>query len=95
MAASSLSRKRAVVSSVLFITFFPCVASGLTLLTAPSGRVARETGWTFAGFTREALESIHRVTGIIMGLAVLLHIVLNWRWYGSELRALFEKSGRR
>lgn len=86
-----LNNKRGVISTILIALFVPCIISGLALMNAPNGRTARLSGWTFMGFSREALRTIHDATGILMALAVVLHLALNLRWYVYEVRSVLAR----
>ncbi|MGB9880874.1 MAG: DUF4405 domain-containing protein [Anaerolineae bacterium] len=88
----NLNNTRGMVSTLLIVLFVLCIVSGLVLMNAPDGRTARLSGWTFIGFSREALRTIHDATGILMALAVVLHLTLNLRWYLYEVRSVL---GRR
>ncbi|AGB04735.1 hypothetical protein AciM339_0857 [Aciduliprofundum sp. MAR08-339] len=50
---------RATTSTFLFISFFVVFFTGVGLYISPSGRLARETSWSFFGLTRDALTLIH------------------------------------
>jgi len=88
----NLNAKRGLVSTFLIAVFVLCIISGVALMNAPSGRAARLSGWTFMGLHRENLKAIHDMTGILMALVVMLHLVLNWRWYAGEVRCLLRRS---
>ncbi len=79
---------RAITSTLLFISFFVVFFTGVGLYISPSGRVARETSWSFFGLTRDTLTLIHTYTAFIMSALIFIHIALNFGMYASEMRIL-------
>lgn len=52
--------------------------SGIALYLAPSGRIVRESGWTFLGLGKDAWESLHLYFGFAMIALVALHLAVNF-----------------
>jgi len=82
---------RAVVSSLLLILAVLVIFTGIGLYLAPSGRTARETGWTFLGFNLIKLEKLHTVTGFIMAAIIVVHFIINFTVYKNEMKQLFKR----
>ncbi|HEC75636.1 MAG TPA: DUF4405 domain-containing protein [Thermoplasmatales archaeon] len=84
-----------VVISTFLITFFVVVfISGLGLYLAPSGRIAKESGWNFLGFDENSLEKIHTLIGFLMTGVTLIHLSLNYKMFTSEIKLLFKKRNK-
>ena len=82
---------RAIVSSLLLLVFAVVLFTGVGLNLSPSGKIANETGWNFAGLSKGQLENLHTVSGYIMSGLVLIHLALNYKMYLGEIRTLFNK----
>ena len=78
---------RALVSTVLLLTFVLAAFTGVGLYLSPSGRVANEIGWTFMGITKHQLETLHTVSGFLMSAIVGIHLILNWNMFVNEVKA--------
>jgi len=82
---------RAILSSLLLITFIIVLFTGIGLYFSPSGRIAREIGWTFLGFNKEKLENLHTLSGFIMSALVMIHLFVNYKMFLSEIKTLFKR----
>lgn len=51
------------------------VISGGVLFIAPSGQIARETGWTFWGLARGAWGDLHAALGVLFIVGIVGHVV--------------------
>jgi len=71
------------------VLFVPVVFSGIGLYFAPSGRQARISSWSFLGFSRFQLETLHDIPGIILVITFVIHMLLNLRIYSNEIKCLF------
>ncbi len=70
-------RIRAIVSTLLILVFAQVAVSGLLLFLLPHGHDLRHP-----------MEHLHTMSGLLMTPLVLLHLVVNWRMYLGEIRAL-------
>jgi len=77
---------RSVISFSLLFSAVVLILSGIALLIAPSGRIARETGWQILGFDREGWILIHDLFGFFFILLTLIHLWLNYRALLAYLR---------
>ncbi len=57
---------RAILSASLLSITSVLVFTGVGLYLAPSGRIARETGWNFWGLSKLKLEEIHTKMGFFL-----------------------------
>jgi len=81
---------KAIVSSLLLITFLVVAITGIGLWLAPSGRIARLENWEFLGvFDKHRLENLHTRFGFLMVGLILIHLFLNWKMFLGELKVLF------
>jgi len=64
---------------LLLVDFIVAGISGIALYLAPSGRIAREGGWTFIGLGKDAWENLHIYFGFAMIALVTLHLVVNFK----------------
>ncbi len=82
---------RGLISLSLVIVFIIESFTGVGLYFAPSGKVARETSWTFAGFDRPKLENMHTLWGFVMIGLISVHFVLNYKMLINEIKILLKK----
>ena len=87
----SIIKIRAILSSLLLITFIIVTLTGIGLHRAPSGKIARETSWTFLDLSKWQLENIHTIFGFIMSALVIFHLLLNYKIFFGEIKTLFKK----
>jgi hypothetical protein len=81
---------KAVLSSAILVLFALAGFSGIGLFFAPSGREARVTNWTFMGFSRSGLETLHDIPGLILVALLVVHFILNLKLYINEIKILFK-----
>ena len=91
MIIMNIIKIRAIVSFFLIISFIVVFLTGYGLYLAPSGRIAREVAWSFAGLGRDRLESMHTLSSFIMSGLVAIHLLLNYKLFLSEIKSLFKK----
>lgn len=84
-----LVRAKGILSTIILVLFVPVAFSGIGLYFAPSGRQARISSWSFLGFSRFQLETLHDIPGIILVIAFVVHLLLNLRIYSNEIKCLF------
>ena len=87
--AKMINRIRGVISISLIAVFIIETVTGIALWLAPSGRIARETTWTFAGATKEMLENLHTYIGFAMIALVVIHLAINYKMLLNEVKMLF------
>ncbi len=80
-------KPRAVISSLLLLAFVVVFISGIGLMKAPSGRIARETNWEFLGFDKTRLEQLHTLLGNFDGLLVAVHFII-YKMCSAEIKSL-------
>ena len=73
---------------VLFVVVF---LSGVGLHIAPSGRIAREIAWNLFGLDKKSLERIHTLSGYIMSGLTIIHLLLNYKMFISEINILLRR----
>ena len=59
-------------------SFIVMALSGLALMVAPQGRLARAVVWRLAGLSREGWEAVHNATAFAFIALALWHMVLHW-----------------
>jgi hypothetical protein len=70
--------KRAFASVFGGFSFIIMALTGLALFSAPTCRIARDTGWTIWGYSKEEMEALHVCFAIIFAIVAIYHIYLNW-----------------
>jgi len=88
----SIVKIRAVVSLLLVVLFVIVLLTGIGLYLAPSDRIAKEIDWNFLGMSKWKLENLHTLSGFIMSLLLIVHLILNYKLLLTEIRMLFRKS---
>lgn len=84
----ALIKIKGIISTLIFFLFVPVGFSGIGLYFAPSGRQARISSWTFLGFSRTQLKTLHDVPGMILIVLFVTHMLLNYRIYYNEIKCL-------
>jgi len=87
----NIVKLRGAISLLLLLFFIIVFFSGLGLHFAPSSRIARETGWTFFGFDKGTLQSIHTLPSFLMSFLIAIHFALNYKMLLCELKLLFKR----
>jgi hypothetical protein len=64
--------------------------TGTGMYLAPTGKIIKETGWTWLGIDKFTLTEIHTYLGFTMIAVTVLHLLLNWR----PLKSLLKTSWR-
>ena len=70
---------RALASILSSIAFLGMCVTGVILFIVPRGRVANWTGWTLFGLSKDQWQGLHIWLGIVFVVAVLVHLIYNWR----------------
>ncbi len=82
---------RAILSSLLLITFIIVLFTGIGLYFSPSGKAAREINWSFLGFDKWQLENLHTLSGFIMSALIIIHLLINYKLFLNEIKTLFKR----
>ncbi|ADU67166.1 hypothetical protein Selin_2451 [Desulfurispirillum indicum S5] len=70
---------RGFVSLFLTLNAILLTISGLLLYVIPEGRVARWAGWHFLGVDKGGWEAMHTIASFAFVVAVIFHILYNWK----------------
>jgi len=82
---------RAILSSLLIITFIIVLFTGIGLYFSPTTEITKETAWTFLGFNRTQLEKIHTLSGFAMSALVIFHLLVNYTMLKTEIKISIQK----
>jgi len=82
---------RAILSTLLLIIFAIVVFTGIGLYFAPSGRIARETNWSFLGFDKWKLEYLHEISGFVVSALAVIHLLVNYKMFIEEMKILLKR----
>ena len=85
----NLVKIRGVLSSLLLVISFILIFTGIGLFFAPSGRIARETGWSYFGIDLLKLETLHKISGFVMAGLIVIHFILNYKIFKNEIKQVF------
>ncbi len=66
-------------SLFLFYTLIAMIITGIVLYIEPHGRIAYWGGWTFLGLDKDQWESLHLILGLVMLIAGVIHLIVNWK----------------
>ena len=83
---------RGVIDLLLIVVFIIVGLSGIALYLAPSGKIAKITGWTFLGLSRDTWITQHIYFGLIMIGLVVVHIILGFNRMVAMLKSAFKNS---
>lgn len=70
---------RKVVSLTTFLAFVAIAFTGTVLYVVPQGRIARWTGWTLAGLSKDQWSDLHIASALLFLVVGVWHTVLNWK----------------
>ncbi len=84
------TKVKAILSSLILALFIVVGFSGIGLFVAPNGRETRLLNWTFLGFSRSGLETLHDIPGLILVALLVVHFLLNLKLYLCEIKVLFK-----
>lgn len=79
-------RGRALVAMLMAFGFASLMTSGLVLYASPSGRAARDLGWSFLALDKWQWRDMHMAFGLLFLLAALCHIWLNFKPLKNYIR---------
>ena len=77
------NKLRGIISTILILSALISCITGAVLYFLQYGM------WLI--FTRDFLNDVHAVSGLVMALAVIVHLIINYRIYTAEIRALFQR----
>lgn len=75
-----VSKARGIISTVLIISGLLSLSTGAVLYFLDYGM--------WLGLTRKFLNDVHAVSGLVMGITVMAHFIVNRRMYVMEMKAL-------
>ncbi len=78
---------------LLFFSFPALAGTGLACYIKPSGSIARWTGWTFLGLTREEWYGTHMAFSVLFLAAAGLHLWFNRKALAGYFRKAFRFEG--
>jgi len=76
-----ISRVRGIISTILILSAVLSLSTGAILYFLKYGM------WLC--FTRNFINDVHAISGLIMGCAVIVHFVINRKMYWHEMKKLF------
>ncbi len=74
------NRVRAIISTILILTAVLSLSTGAILYFLQYGM------WLC--FTRLFLNDVHALSGLVMGLSIIIHFIVNYRLYKKEIKIL-------
>ncbi|RMF77008.1 MAG: DUF4405 domain-containing protein [Acidobacteria bacterium] len=77
---------RRITSLTILLAFVAMALTGVVLYLVPEGRVAYWSGWTLWGLSKTQWGQVHLTMGLLMLVAGIVHVWLNWRPIVSYLR---------
>ncbi len=80
-------KRRAIIDIALVLLLIVVFVTGVLLLNAPSGRIAKASDWNVLGLSKEGLESLHWYAGVLFTLVAVLHLAINWKTFKALLLA--------
>jgi hypothetical protein len=64
--------------------------TGITLYISPPGRIAHWSNWVLLGITKEEWQSLHTLFSFIWIIAMVFHLIFNWKPVVSYIRKKIE-----
>lgn len=77
---------RGLVTLLILLSSIIVLISGMVMFVAPSGRVAREIGWTLLGLDRAQWQTLHLSFAVVFVTIGLFHLGFNWQGLLHHLR---------
>ena len=80
------------IDALVAISFLICAATGIYFLFAPSGgfQGGRNVGWDPGFlFSRTTWDLIHTWSGVVLGVAAVVHFAIHWRWVKNVTARFF------
>lgn len=74
-------KARGIITSILILSGLVSLGTGAILYFLKYGM--------WLGLTRKFINDTHAVSGLIMGIAIIIHFLINRRTYMKELKSLF------
>ncbi len=82
---------RKITSLTALISFVLLILTSVILYIVPSGRVAYWASWKLWGLSKEQWAEVHINLGVLLLIAMILHIYLNWKPMVSYMRSRTRK----
>jgi hypothetical protein len=80
------------IDALVAVSFLICAGSGIYFLFAPSGgfQGGRNLGWDPGFlFSRTTWDLIHTWSGVVLGVAAIVHFAIHWRWVKNVTARFF------
>jgi hypothetical protein len=90
MPSKDLFSLKTFVSALIKCTFVMLVVASIALFLAPSCKVAKATGWSFLGITKDTWKALSALSGFLAVLGGVSYLVFN----RNSLRIFFTKERR-
>jgi hypothetical protein len=73
------------------ISFFINAITGFILLFFLPSEVRQGRYQIFLGLVKDKWLKIHAITGVILVILILIHLILHWTWIVSMTKRFFKK----
>jgi cytochrome b subunit of formate dehydrogenase len=86
------ARFNVAIDALVAVSFLICAATGIYFLFAPSGgfQGGKNLGWDPGFlFSRTTWDLIHTWSGVVMGVAAVVHFAIHWRWVKNVTARFF------
>ena len=93
-AATTGLRGRAIVSLIVTGSFAALLVTGVVLFIEPHGNFAYRSGWTLWGLGKDGWDDLHQMSGLLLLVSGLWHLVYNGRPLLRHLRTVGAAAAR-
>jgi cytochrome b subunit of formate dehydrogenase len=86
------ARFNVAIDLLVAVSFLICAVTGIYFLFAPSGgfQGGRNLGWDPGFlFSRTTWDLIHTWSGVVLGVAAVVHFAIHWRWVKNVTARFF------
>ena len=86
------ARFNVAIDVLVAVSFLICAVTGIYFLFAPSGgfQGGRNLGWDPGFlFSRTTWDLIHTWSGVVLGVAAVVHFAIHWRWVKNVTARFF------
>lgn len=85
---------RSFISIYMVFSFLIMTITGITLYISPPGRIAHWSNWLMLGITKEEWQSLHTLFSFIWVVAMVFHLIFNWKPILSYIRKKVETGNK-
>ncbi len=85
---------RSFISIYMIFSFVIMTITGIILYISPPGRIAHWSNWLLLGITKEDWQSLHTLFSFIWIVAMVFHLIFNWKPIVSYIRKKVEGRNR-